>query len=234
MPSQYHSVEADLSARLLQQAREQGDVTEVALTTRLSELPTTSELRRFDVVTSDLAETATQEARDADVFVAMRLSNDASGPESAEVVEAVLFGTGRHLLLSGDPKPLKGGFEHALVAWKGSREACRALGESLPYLHRSKAVTVVVVDRSVFPETSILIGENVVSYLQHHGLTAELKNVAARDRNVSQAIMDEARATGADLLVMGGYGHSRLREWLVGGVTYDLMRRSNTPIVIAH
>jgi nucleotide-binding universal stress UspA family protein len=95
-------------------------------------------------------------------------------------------------------------------------------------------VTVVVVDRSVFPETSILIGENVVSYLQRHGLTAELKNVAARDRNVSQAIMDEARATGADLLVMGGYGHSRLREWLVGGVTYDLMRRSNTPIVIAH
>ena len=111
------------------------------------------------------------------------------------MVEAVLFGTGRHLLLSGDPKPLKGSFERALVAWNGSREACRALGESLPYLHRSKAVTVVVVDRSVFPDTSILIGENVVSYLQHHGLTAELKNVAARDRNVSQAIMDEASAT---------------------------------------
>jgi hypothetical protein len=118
MPSQYHSVEADLSARLLQQAREQGDVTEVALTTRLSELPTTSELRRFDVVTSDLAETATQEARGADVFVAMRLSNDASGPESAEVVEAVLFGAGRHLLLSGDPQPLKGSFERAW--WPGT------------------------------------------------------------------------------------------------------------------
>jgi hypothetical protein len=67
MPSQYYSVEADLSARLLQQAREQGDVTEAALTTRLSELPTTSELRRFDVFTSDLAETATQEARGADL-----------------------------------------------------------------------------------------------------------------------------------------------------------------------
>jgi nucleotide-binding universal stress UspA family protein len=233
-PSEYVSIEANLSARLVQQAREQGDATETGLGRRLADLSASTELRRLDVFPSDLADTATHEARSADVFVALRLSNDTTGPESADVVESVLFGTGRHEFLAANSKPMKNAFDRALVAWNGSREACRALGESLAYLRRAKAVTVIVVDPSAFPESSTLAGENVVSFLRHHGLTAEFKPVEGRDRGVSQAILDEVRTLGADLLVMGAYGHSRLREWLLGGTTYDLMRRSTVPIVTAH
>jgi nucleotide-binding universal stress UspA family protein len=72
------------------------------------------------------------------------------------------------------------------------------------------------------------------AHLKHHDIDAEIRRVKSEDRGNGSVIMDEAKRRKADAIVMGGYGHSRLREWLLGGVTYDLMHESPIPIVIAH
>lgn len=225
-------VDAEFRARLMQQAREAGDTTEAMLRHRLAEVNGPAELRRFDLFAGDVATIATREARTADAFVTLRLgAADSSGPTDGQD-ESVLFGSGRHLFVATGQKPFHNGFDHALVAWNGSREATRTMVEALPYLHKSRAVTVIVVDREP-PGVDASAGADAVAYLKHHGIEAQLHR-AARLGSVAATLIREAGRLGADLMVMGGYGHSRLREWLLDGTTYRLLRDAPVPLVIAH
>jgi nucleotide-binding universal stress UspA family protein len=226
------SVNVALWDQLQQQARQTGDQTESAIRQRLAEFGRSTELRRFDAFAEAMGGIAAREARSADAFIALPLGDDQAQGE-ADIVEEVLFGSGRHLFLVGRNEPFNEGFHHALVAWNGSREATRALAEGLPYLHISRLVTVVVVDRgpaALDPEP----GADAVAYLKHHGIVATLHQVERHGRDVASVLIDEAGERKADLLVMGGYGHSRLREWLLGGVTHRLLRQTPTSLVIAH
>jgi nucleotide-binding universal stress UspA family protein len=118
-----------------------------------------------------------------------------------------------------------------LVAWNGTRESSRALGEALPYLQARHATVVVVHERPPV-EDEALLGTEAVEHLWYHGIKAELQHVTSHD--VPDALIGEAKRREADLIVMGGYGHSRMREWLLGGATYELLRRAPVPVVIAH
>jgi nucleotide-binding universal stress UspA family protein len=189
------------------------------------------EVRRIDVFSDTLADIAARTAREADTFVAVRPNGAAQEPE--DMIEGVLFGSGRHLLLVPDRKPARMAFDHILVAWNGSRESTRALAESMPYLDKAKSVAVVsVVDDEV--EENALIGVEAVTHLKHHGVEATLLHPKKRKSDVSAALIAEARRQEADLIVMGGYGHSRLREWLLGGMTYELLHQAPVPLLIAH
>jgi nucleotide-binding universal stress UspA family protein len=220
---------------LLRQARESGDGLETVLAARLKELDYRTELRRFDVFSEDLADVAAREARSADVFVAMR-PNGSSEPlrEPDDLVESVLFGSGRHLFLVPEREPTRPRLNHMLIAWNGSREAARALAEAMPYLHKASSVTVVVAGEPIPDNPQEMLNNELEAHLKHHGIEAEIRRVKSQDGDDGSAIMDEAKRREADAIVMGGYGHSRLREWLLGGVTYDLMHQSPIPIVIAH
>jgi nucleotide-binding universal stress UspA family protein len=203
------------ATELLQTAREAGNRMEAKLAQRLTRLQKPVELRRFDILSESIGDVAAREARAADTFVALRPNSARHEPE--HLIESVLFGSGRHLFLVPNRKSKKTGFDHILVAWNGSVESARALAEALPYLHRANAVTVLVVNDDPAVEQQAVLGKDAVNHLKHHGINAALHHAFARDHDVGATLIAEARHRNADLIVMGGYGHSRLREWILGG-----------------
>jgi nucleotide-binding universal stress UspA family protein len=229
-------VEADvggvaLVADLMQRAREAGDRTETSLAKRLARLNAPVEIRRFDVLADDVANIASREARSADAFVALR-PNGSQDPE--RLVEGVLFDSGRHILLVPEEERAKTSFDRILIAWNGSRESARAVAEAMPYLYKAQEVLLVVVGDDRPTEQRATLGTDAVRHLKHHGVDAALHRVKAREGDVGARLMAEAVRHKADLIVMGGYGHSRLREWILGGVTYNLMHEAAVRLLMAH
>jgi nucleotide-binding universal stress UspA family protein len=220
------------SAELLNQARTAGDKAEEKLSQRLTRLQKPVELRRFDILNDTAGDVAAREARTADAFVALRPNGASRGAE--ELVEGVLFGSGRHVWLLPTRKSAKAAFDRILVAWNGSRESARALAEALPYLHKAKEAVVVVIDETSATEGQAIVGKDAINHLRHHGITAVLHRAIVRDNDIAATLIAEARRLKFDLIVMGGYGHSRLREWLLGGATYKLLHKSPVPLLIAH
>ena len=222
------SAAAALAARLVEAAREYGDRTEVQLAQRLARLQKPAELRRLDVFSDEASNIAAREARTADAFVAFLPNHKGAG-----LIEEVLFGAGHHLLLLPERIPATVAFDHAIVAWNGGREAARAVSEAIPYLTRAETVSVLVIDERQSVEDDATIGEDLIEHLLHHGVGAGLHHVKKEDR-VGATLIVEAQRRKADFIVMGGYGHSKLSEWLLGGTTYELMHESPVPILIAH
>jgi nucleotide-binding universal stress UspA family protein len=234
LPAEGNGVSARVAAEVMENARRAGDETEAAIARRLARLNRPAEIRRFDVFADAVADIATREARAADTFVNLRLEPGKSSRDEARLVEGILFGSGRHLFLVGDTKPFAEGFDHVVVAWNGSRESARGLAEALPYMCRMRAVTVLVVDAEPPAEGEALLGTDAVNHLRHHGIDAVLHHVESEHGDIAATLMAEARRLDAGVIVMGGYGHSRFREWLLGGVTHQLLRQAPVPLVIAH
>jgi nucleotide-binding universal stress UspA family protein len=220
------------AAELLQAAREAGDKVEARLRERLNRLQKPVELRRFDILSDAAENVVAREARAADTFVALRPNGAPQEPE--HLVESVLFGSGRHLFLVPNRRPTKTAFKRIMLAWNGSRESARALAEALPYLHNAAEAAVVVVDDEPPLEARAILGSDAVKHLKHHAVNADLHRVRMRDNDVGMTLIAEARRLKADLIVMGAYGHSRVREWLLGGATYTLLHKAPIPLLIAH
>lgn len=118
----------------------------------------------------------------------------------------------------------------ALVAWNGSPEAAHALRLTLSMLGKTSQVNVVTVaeDKSDFPST------DAAQYLARQGIACEVREWPADGRSTADALADAARVLGAGYIVMGAYGHSRLRESVLGGTTRDMLHRGDIPLLLAH
>lgn len=222
-------------SRLLDQARAEGREFEEKTKNRLRGLAPSSEVRRIDAYAHEQARLIARECRTADALVGLRLSDEDDAIELHDVVEEALFEAGRHIFLVADQKSFDGGFQHAVIAWNGSREATRAVAEALPYLEKSKAVTVLRIGAGTESILAATQDDRFIAYLRRHGINAALERVAQKGlSDIATVLVDEVVARKGDLLVMGGYGHSRLREWLLGGTTYRLLRKSPVSLIMAH
>jgi nucleotide-binding universal stress UspA family protein len=144
------------------------------------------------------------------------------------------MGCGRPVLVAPPTRVRNPVGEHALVAWRDCREARRALASAIPLLQRASGVTLYGVCGSDEAEAAAAELEDVVGYLARHEIKAE--PVVARDLETATGtqILDEALARNAGLIVAGAYGHARLREWVLGGVTRDLLADSPICLCLAH
>jgi nucleotide-binding universal stress UspA family protein len=224
---------ANQPSNLLDTAKAAGDVIEATVLERLTQLQHPTVLRRFDVIgDSDMIDTALSLARTADTFVALRPNERSSEPDG--LIENLLYGAGRHLFLVPDNHDTVTPFNNVVVAWNGSRESARALAESLPYLREARKVGVVVVEGPHPTEADALMGTDAVQHLRHHGINAVKYRAIGEDDEIADVLIAECRKLDANLLVMGSYGHSALRELLPGSTTSRVLRRSPIPLVIAH
>jgi nucleotide-binding universal stress UspA family protein len=172
-------------------------------------------------------------SRYADIVVVSQSDGDDDGMLPGDALtEEILMSAGRPELIV----PRYGKFpivgERVLVAWNRSREATRAVHDALPLLVAAKAVTIMEVN----PEDREphLAGADIALHLARHGVKAEVASTVARDIDVGDAILSRAADLGIDLLVMGGYGHSRLREYALGGVTRHMLQHMTVPVVMSH
>lgn len=140
--------------------------------------------------------------------------------------------SGRPVLVAPPTAPPLSG-KQVLLAWKDTREARRAMTDALPFLERAERVVVVAVCGKVEVEQAVVEVEDVVGALKRRGVNAEAK-VVEHERPDGFEILRQASLAGADLVVCGAYGHSRLGEWAFGGVTADLLSQEAVYLLLSH
>ena len=167
-----------------------------------------------------------------DLVVVGQPEREKSMPDEV-VDEGVLFDSGRPVIFV--PFIQKAGLklDRVMVCWDGSRAATRAIADALPFLRKSKQVEIVMVANGRSKSDEIP-GADLGQHLARHGLKVEVKRIASPDIDVASTILSYAADSSADMIVMGGYGHSRLREFILGGVTRGLLESMTVPALMSH
>jgi nucleotide-binding universal stress UspA family protein len=173
-----------------------------------------------------------REARSADLVIIGKTKSQGDSFASLDPGEALLK-LGRPVLLVPEGMDSLRA-EHVVIGWKDARESRRALGDALPFLHEASRVTVAEIYEAG-EETAAKQGiEDVVRYLARHRIDATGRPVLRGDKAGAGQLIALAQAEGADLIVSGAYGHSRLGEWVFGGVTQDLLAASSICCFMSH
>lgn len=171
-------------------------------------------------------------ARHADISIVARPHAD--GPQSGHaILEAALFETGRPVI-AVPPGWKKGVGSNVMIAWKPTREAARALADADDFIAAADKVSIVTVDAKPSQGYGQRPGADIAAHLALRGAKPELFNLDSAGRTETAAILDQAMAVGADLLVMGAYGRSRMSQFIFGGVTRDIVTTSSLPVLMSH
>lgn len=149
-----------------------------------------------------------------------------------QVAEAAMFGGGRPVVILPRGKA-PASLAHIAVAWDGGRASARALGDAMPLLEKSKKITVLtVLDEKPLKEKDA--GQRLAGELERRGLPVAFKAINAEDQAIDTTLQEHAIAAGADLLVMGAFGHSRLRDFVLGGATKGVLTDLRMPVMLSH
>ncbi len=191
---------------------------------------------RLQIVDGVAAELVPQYARYADLCIVGRELPEEPAAINYTFSEQLLFVTGRPVLFVPPVAALSTLGRHIAVAWNSSRPATRSLNDALPLIERADKTTVVMVNPSGFIDAHRAPpGERIVEHLRHHGAVVEaVRMEEVSSGSIADALQTKAHALGADLIVAGAFGHPRLWEKLLGGVTRDLMARMTLPILMSH
>lgn len=168
----------------------------------------------------------------ADLAVMARPDSAARSAGPAGLMESLILTSGRPIIMF----PLRGTASQVrriLIGWNAGREAIRAVADALPLLVRAETVEVLVVDHQLYPAHGQEPGADIARHLARHGAQVEVRGLSSSGEDVGRLLLSQAAAFGADLVVMGAYGHSHLSEWIFGGVTRTVLREASIPVLMS-
>jgi nucleotide-binding universal stress UspA family protein len=174
-----------------------------------------------------------QIARRFDLAIVGQAEPDKGGSVEELIAESVLFESGRPVIMVPyiQKAPLK--LDRVMACWDGSRQAARAIADAMPLLERAGLVEVVIVTNERGKKDEIP-GADMGQHLARHGLKVDIKRISEGSIDIADALLSHAADFSADFVVMGGYGHSRLREFVLGGVTRNILRSMTAPVLMSH
>jgi nucleotide-binding universal stress UspA family protein len=189
----------------------------------------------WQVASGKVSETLVCKARHADLVILGQVDPAHPPPAGRQLVEDVLMTSGRPILVI----PYIGRFDtfgtNILVGWNNSREAARAMNDAIPLLAKAASVTILEanpIGRKLASDDAT--SADITRHLARHGINAKTARTSMDRMSASDALLSYAADVSADLLVVGGYGHSRLRELILGGVTRELLQHMTLPVLMAH
>lgn len=212
--------------------RQTADATRAAFSARSAATEASMEWRCEEPTSPDYARAVTRHALCADLVVVAQ--SHASEWQGGGMVTDVLFETGRPILFV----PREGHYgvvgKRPVVAWNGTREAARAAFDAIPLMAPSGAVRVLSIDpHRGGTKAGLAPAADLAASLARHGLAVEANVTHSGDIGTADALLSYLADVGADLLVMGCYGHSRIREMLFGGVTRQILREMTVPVLMS-
>jgi len=171
-------------------------------------------------------------ARHFDLAIVAQAEPQANAVEGI-IVEAALFDSGRPVIIVPyiQKEPLK--LDRVMLCWDGSRAAARAIGDAMPLLVKARRIEVVIATNERGKRDEIE-GADIGAHLVRHGLKVEVKRTPLGGIDVTDLLLSHAADADVDFIVMGGYGHSRLREFVLGGVTRSMLRSMTAPVLMSH
>lgn len=216
--------------------RAQAEVNVGRIRNRLDEAGVQNDVRLVESALSEPGKVAARHAHYADLAIVGGAGGDGQDDGATlEYVGALLLESGTPLLVVPPKHRFDGAVDRILVAWRPTREAARAVHDAMPFLQHATQVEVAVVDAvgddlAHGNET----GADVVAHLAGHGIEASVVRLESGQRSVGSTLLEQVRAGAAQMIVAGGYGHSRMREWALGGVTRSLLTASPIPVLLSH
>jgi nucleotide-binding universal stress UspA family protein len=220
-------IEAQRAASEQAAARAKDKLEEVARISGIS-----VESRLITTSFAGAADLFSQMARRFDLSIVGQADPETAGPQEL-LIEATLFQSGRPVLVVPYIQRTGMKLDRVLVCWDRSRSAARAIGDAMPFLELAKAVDVLVVATERL-KSNELPGAEMAHHLARHGLKVDLKRIVTGGTDVASSILSYAADVSADFIVMGGYGHSRLREFILGGVTRAILSAMIAPTLMSH
>ena len=191
-----------------------------------------TESQMIDVAPGHVGDTFGRLARSFDLSV-IRQAEPNKAEQEVPIIEGALLESGRSVIVVPYVQTQGAKFNCVMVGWDGSRTAARAIGDAMPVLERAKMIEVFTVVAGPTKNTE-LPGIDIGQHLSRHGLKVEVKRIPADGINVPEAILSHAADISADFMVMGGYGHSRLREYVLGGATRGILASMTLPTLMSN
>jgi nucleotide-binding universal stress UspA family protein len=186
-------------------------------------------------LSASLAGAADQFARMARCFDLAIVGQGQSEMSTMEQIigEVVLFDSGRPMIMVPYIQKAPFKIDNVMICWDGSRAAARAVADAIPVLGKSGRIEIVSVTNEPGKQDEIE-GADIGRHLARHGLKVDVQRISGGDIDVADALLSHAADSSADFMVMGGYGHSRLREFVLGGVTRLIFESMTVPVLLSH
>ncbi|MBS7455573.1 universal stress protein [Coralloluteibacterium stylophorae] len=221
---------------IYEKLREQGRRNAEALRERLRTSTVSHEVRLVEAPLQGPLGMAAQCAQYGDLSVLAGAHGDTAEAETTRAYfGALLLESGRPVLVVPSRCKVPVPSRRAVVGWRPTPDATRALHDALPLLRTAAQVDVVMVDpMDGAGGEGDEPGAEIATHLARHGLKVDVVSYAAGHRDASAVLLDHVRRVHADLLVVGGYGHSKLREWAMGGMTRELLFGAHIPVLFSH
>ncbi|GAB1716799.1 MAG: UspA [Nitrobacter sp.] len=177
--------------------------------------------------------TFSEMARCFDLSIIMQ-SDEYSGIDNSSLIEATLFDSGRPLMIVPHIEQDGLRLDRVVCCWDGSRAAVRAINDALPLLRKANAVELFIVENEKTANEKVIGGIEIGRHLARHDIEIDVRRTPAADIDVPNIILSHVADCSASLLVMGGYGHSRLREFVLGGATLGILSAMTVPVFMSH